>query len=69
MAIGQGSLTNLITISFIYFFSFISNEILTYISSLYSAKHLKGYMQLFTNNILGKLKNKDLHFIDKVDKN
>lgn len=69
LAIGKSSINNLITICFIFVLFYFSNDLLTYVSNLYMSKHIKSYMLLFTNKILGSLENKKPDFLFKVDKN
>lgn len=69
ISITKSSIKNLITISFIFLLIYFLNDLLNYISSLYSSAQLKNYYILFTDKILKSLQNKKSNFLNKVDKN
>lgn len=69
LAISKSSINNLITICFIFILFYFMNDILTYVSNLYMAKHVKNYFVLFTNKILSSMETKNNDFLYKVDKN
>lgn len=69
LAIANSSITNLITICFIFVLFYFVNDILTYVSNLYMSQHVKSYFVLFTNKILSSLHSKKFDFLNKVDKN
>ncbi|MCQ2956447.1 MAG: cysteine peptidase family C39 domain-containing protein [Mycoplasmoidaceae bacterium] len=69
LAINNSSITNLITICFIFVLFYFVNDILTYVSNLYMSHHVKSYFILFTSKILSSLQCKKADFLNKVDKN
>lgn len=68
LSIGKNSITNLLTICFVFIVVYFSNDLLNYINNLYNSKQLKSYLLLFTNKVLSSLKSKKLSFLNKVDK-
>lgn len=69
LAVLKSSLTNLITICFIFIFFYLANDILSYISNLYMTRNVKNNLVLFTSKILSSLETKKANFLNKVDKN
>lgn len=69
IAISKSSINNLLTISFTFLLIYILNDLLTYISGLYTSKQTKSYLVLFTSKILSSISNKKYDFLNKVDSN
>ncbi|MCQ2748196.1 MAG: cysteine peptidase family C39 domain-containing protein [Mycoplasmoidaceae bacterium] len=68
LAINKSSINNLITICFIFVLLYLINNIFSFVSQIYMSHHTKAYFMLFTSKILSSLRNKNLTFINKVDK-
>lgn len=68
LAIGKKSISNLITIAFIFTLVYVLNDLITYIITLYSSNYLKDNLILLTSKVLTSLSYKSPSFLNKVDK-
>lgn len=69
LAISKSSINNLLTISFTFLLVYFLNDLMSYISGLYTSSQSRNYLVLFTNKILSCIGNKKSDFLFKVDQN
>ncbi len=69
LAISKSSINNLLTISFTFLLVYFLNDLMSYISGLYTSNQSRNYLILFTNKILSCIGNKRNDFLFKVDQN
>lgn len=68
LAISKSSINNLLTIGFVFILIYFLNDLLIYISGLYTSTQTKAYLLLFSNKILSSIEKKTNNFLNKVDK-
>jgi len=68
LVIAKKSITNLITVAFIFLLVYVLNDLVTYIITLYSSNYLKDNLILLTSKVVNRLANKNPSFLNKVDK-